>query len=201
MPEPRSTARLWMSLNAVAACLVIGCGERAPAPERVDPRALEEQGLVPTRIGKGPEFVPPARPPADCSDGPVEGRYRAHVELFGRRQAVVIPAAIGIAPPFEREHHRIVGRACRAAARTLDPSGVIDFDRTDLTLGDVFAIWSEPLGPRAMASFRGRVVAFVAGRRVHGDPADIPLRDGAQIVLEVGGYVPPHPSFLFPPRG
>jgi hypothetical protein len=52
-----------------------------------------------------------------------------------------------------------------------------------------------------MASFRGPVTAFVAGERVAGDPAAIPLRDGAQIVLQVGGFVPPHRTFLFPPRG
>jgi hypothetical protein len=78
---------------------------------------------------------------------------------------------------------------------------VIDFDRADLTLGDLFAIWGEPLGPRRMASFRGSVRAFVGGRRVEGDPAGIRLRDGAQIVLQVGGYIPPHRTFLFPRRG
>ena len=77
---------------------------------------------------------------------------------------------------------------------------MIDFDRADLRLGDFFAIWGEPLGPRRMAAFRGTVTAFVGGRRVPGDPAEIPLRDGAQIVLQVGGYIPPHRSFLFPPR-
>ena len=113
----------------------------------------------------------------------------------------MIPAGIGIRPPFAREHHRIVGTGCRADARTLESTGVVDFDRADLTLGDFFAIWGQPLGPRRMATFRGPVSAFVAGRRVDGDPASIPLRDGAQIVLEVGGDVPPHPTFKFPPRG
>ena len=112
----------------------------------------------------------------------------------------MIPAGIGITPPFSREPHRIVGSGCRADARTLESTGVVDFDRVDLTLGDLFAIWGQPLGPRRMATFSGRVVAFVAGRRVAGDPAEIPLRDGGQIVLEVGGYVPPHPTFKFPPR-
>jgi hypothetical protein len=28
----------------------------------------------------------------------------------------------------------------------------------------------------------------------------IPLRNRRQIVLELGGYVPPHRFFLFPPR-
>ena len=138
---------------------------------------------------------PRARPRRPAPPGALQGRYRAHLELFGRRHAVVIPAGIGLGPPLAHSHSsRITGAACRADARTLDPAGVIDFDRTDLTLGDLFEIWGEPLGPRRMASFRGPVSAFVAGRRVTGDPAAIPLRDGAQIVLEVGGYIPPHRS-------
>lgn len=172
----------------------------APEPG-VDPAVAAREGLLPTAIGKGPEFVPAARTVGPCAAGPLEGRFRAHVELFGRRHAAVIPAGIGLREPLDREHHRIVGAACRASARTLDPAGVIDFDRTDLTLGDLFAIWGEPLTRNRMAGFRGPVSAFVGGRRVSGDPAAIPLSDGAQIVLQVGGYIPPHRSFLFPPRG
>ena len=92
-------------------------------------------------------------------------------------------------------------RAAGPTIRTLDPAGVVEFDRTDLRLADLFEIWGEPLGPRRMAAFRGPVSAYLAGRRVTGDPIEIPLRDGAQIVLQVGGYIPPHPSFTFPPRG
>jgi hypothetical protein len=194
------------ALALIGLTLCTGCGSKAsppaPASATIDPRVALEQGLVPTRIGRGPEFVPRARVPDDCSPGALRGRYRAHLELFGRRHAVVIPAGIGLGPPLRHSHSaRIVGAACRADARTLDPAGVIDFDRTDLTLGDLFEIWGEPLGPRRMASFRGPVTAFVGGKRVRGDPASIPLRDGAQIVLQVGGYIPPHPTFLFPPRG
>jgi hypothetical protein len=194
------------TLALIVLTLWTGCGSQAPAPvpasATVDPRVAREEGLVPTRIGRGPEFVPHARAPAkSCSAGRLQGRYRAHLELFGRRHAVVIPAGIGLGPPFRHTHSsRIVAAACRGAARTLDPAGVIDFDRTDLTLGDVFEIWGEPLAADRMASFRGRVTAFVGGERVEGDPATIPLRDGAEIVLQVGGFVPPHRTFLFPPR-
>ncbi len=199
MPAVRTTVAL------VALMLCAGCGTAAQAPDpgdvAIDPQVALEEGLIPTPIGRGPEFLPRARVPAHCSAGRIQGRFRAHLELFGRRFAVVIPAGIGLGPPLRHEHHRIDGAACRADARTLDPAGVIDFDRADLRLGDVFAIWGEPLGPRRMAAFHGTVTAFVAGRRVPGDPAEIPLRDGAQIVLQVGGYIPPHRSFLFPPRG
>lgn len=195
------------TLALIVLTLCPGCGSQAPAPvpasAGVDPRVAREQGLVPTRIGRGPEFVPRARALASgCSPGSLRGRYRAHLELFGRRHAVVIPAGIGLGPPLQRTHSsRIVAAGCRGAARTLDPAGVVDFDRTDLTLGDLFELWGEPLGPNRMASFSGPVTAFVGGERVGGDPAAIPLRDGAQIVLQVGGFVPPHRTFLFPPRG
>ncbi len=186
------------------ALVVVACGVGAPArapEEPVDPALAAEQGLIAVPIGRGLEFHPPAREPRACAAGPVQGRFRAHVELFGQRQAVVVPAGIGLRAPFEREHHRIVSALCRADVRTLEPTGVLEFDRDDLRLGNVFEIWREPLGPRRMASFEGEVSAFVAGRRVTGDPRAIPLRDGAQIVLQVGGYIPPHPTFKFPPRG
>jgi len=191
----------WKS-TLLALALCTGCGgEATVVPEAgIDPRVAVAEGLLPTPIGRGREFVPEPATAGPCAAGPVQGRFRAHLELFGRRHAAVIPAGIGLGGPLEREHHRIVAAGCRAPARTLDPAGVIDFDRRDLTLGDFFAIWNEPLGPHRMAGFRGPVSAFVAGHRVPGDPADIPLRDGAQIVLQVGGYVPPHRSFLFPPR-
>lgn len=195
-----SRARTTAALIALALCT--GCGETAVAPEPgLDPRVAAREGLLPTAIGRGPEFVPPARALGPCTPGPVFGRHRAHLELFGRRHAVVIPAGIGLRAPLQRSQHRIVGASCRAAARTLDPAGVIDFDRAGLTLGDLFAIWGEPLSARRMAGFSGPVSAFVGGRRVSGDPASIRLRDGAQIVLQVGGYIPPHRQFRFPPRG
>jgi hypothetical protein len=171
------------------------------SPAGIDPRVAIEHGLIPTPIGRGPEFRPAARIPASgCARGTLSGRYRAHVEVFGRRQAVVIPSGIGVGEDARHEYGRLVDADCRAAARTLDPSGVVHFDREDLRLGDLFAVWGQPLDRARLLSFRGEVSAFVGGRRVAGDPAQISLRDGAQIVIESGGYIPPHPSFRFPPR-
>jgi hypothetical protein len=67
-----------------------------------------------------------------------------------------------------------------------------------LTVGDLFRVWGQPLGPRRLAGFRGAVSAWVGGRPWRGDPRTIPLRRHAEIVLEVGGYIPPHTFFLFP---
>jgi hypothetical protein len=130
----------------------------------------------------------------------VQGTFRAHLELFAQKRAIVIPGGIGIGRPAERKLGRIVDAPCRAEARTLDPTGIVDFDRPDLTVGDLFRVWREPLGPTRLLSFEGEVKAYVAGKPVSGDPRAIPLADGAQIVLELGGYVPPHKTFAFPPR-
>jgi hypothetical protein len=187
--------------------LCAGCGDTSthvsPAGEvaTVDARS-DAQGLIPTTVGRGPAFQPRARAPlaSSCVAGPVAGRSRAHVELFARRHVVVVPAGIGLGAPLRRESGRVVGARCRAGLRTLDPAGVIDFDAASTTLGALFATWREPLGAARMLSFRAPVAVFVDGRRVHGDPRAVVLRDGTEVVVEAGGYVEPHSSFLFPPR-
>lgn len=148
---------------------------------------------VPTPIGHGPQFTPPrvgreAAATMACTRGPATAAARAHLELFARERAIVVPANIG------------VRRGCRYPLRTLTPTGVIEIGRRGLTVGDLFAVWRMPLSSRRMLTFRGNVKAYVAGRRRRGDVRAIPLTDGRQIVLEVGGYVPPHSFYLFPPR-
>jgi hypothetical protein len=69
-----------------------------------------------------------------------------------------------------------------------------------VTVGDLFRVWGQPLSAHRIAGFRsaGAVLGFVNGRRVHGDPRAIPLRRHDEIVLEIGDYVVPHRSYLFP---
>jgi hypothetical protein len=77
---------------------------------------------------------------------------------------------------------------------------VVEFDRQlRPTLGDLFAVWGRRLSPRRLLSFRGRVRAYIAGKRWRGDVRAIRLTRHAEIVLEVGSYVPPHTFFLFGP--
>jgi hypothetical protein len=141
---------------------------------------------IPTPVGAGPRFQPPPATHGACAPGAREGRYRVHVELFAHKRVVIVPSGIGLRPH------------CRARVRTLDPTGVLHFDRRDLTLADLFAVWGVPAGRDRLVSFRGRVAAFVGGRRVAGPLRSIRLRDHAQIVVQLGGYVPPHTSYLFP---
>jgi hypothetical protein len=153
---------------------------------------------IPTPIGVGPAFHPTAASTAVAAGRPI-GRLscdgirrlqRAHVELFARGRVVIIPGGIGISR----------ARACTYGVRTTAPTGVLDFDPTrHLTLGDFFAVWGRRLAHDRLLSFSGHVRAYVAGNRWHGSARDIPLRRHAQIVLQVGPYIPPHARFLFGP--
>jgi hypothetical protein len=122
--------------------------------------------------------------PCAAAGSPVQ---RVHVELFANGFAIVMPARIGV-----RNAH------CRAHTWTTTPTGVVRFDRA-AKLGDLFSVWGMPLGWRRLLSFHAGVSVFRNGRRVRGDPRSVPLRDGDELVLETGPYIPPHRSFVFPP--
>jgi hypothetical protein len=131
-------------------------------------------------------------------------RVGVHLELFANRRVVIVPPGVGIAPPRTHRGAYITAGRCEYPAITIEPTGVVQVARGGrITLGDLFAIWGQPLSSSRLAGFtapRGAVVsAFVGGRRWAGDAAAIPLARHAQIVLEVGGYVPPHRRYRFPP--
>jgi hypothetical protein len=160
----------------------------------------------PWPIGVGPGFRPPAASATVLAGKPVGPfrcerggrRFGAHIELFVRRRVLIVPAGIGVARPWREHLARLTPGGCSYPARTLEPTGVVEILRgSRLTLGDLFRIWGKRLGPQRIAGFRGPVLAFVGGKRRHGDPASIPLTRHAQIVLELGGYVAPHPTYRF----
>ena len=129
---------------------------------------------IPTPIGAGLRYHPPA-PHVRCA-GAVSAQ-RIHLELFANGRVVLVPAAIG--------------------CWTRDPTGVVHY-RRGATLGGFFRAWRERLGPTRLLTFSGPVRIYRNGRRVHGDPRALALRNGDEVVLEVGPFVPPHRSYLFP---
>jgi len=162
--------------------------------------------LIPTPIGVGAKYRLSAAPPAVLRGVPVRSmRCRdarhwasAHVEVFAARRVVILPAGIGMAKPVQRNGAYVTGARCSYPVRTVAPTGVVQFaPGTRATVGDLFAVWGARLTNHALAGFRGRVSAYVSGRAWRGDVRAIRLRRHAQIVLEIGGYVPPHPFFLF----
>jgi hypothetical protein len=152
----------------------------------------------PWAIGVGPRYQPSAANARVLAGTPVGGlrcadgrRFAVHVELFARRRVVLMPPGIGVARS-----------GCSYPVRTSAPTGVVEVLRAGrFTLGDLFRVWGRRLEPVRLLSFPGRVSVFVGGRRFAGDPSGLVLTRHAQIVLEVGGYVAPHPSYLFPRGG
>jgi hypothetical protein len=186
-----------LALPLVAAGLLAGCGEE-PTPERTIPEALPA-GARP--IGAGPRFHPPLRegPVPGCRPGGLGKRTGVHLELFGEDRVVLFAAGIGTRPPRTTFAGRIEGARCFGPVVTIDPTGLVLLrPGVRATVGDVFALWGQPLGARRAASFRGPVRAYVNGRRVAGPPGAIPLRRHDNVVLQVGPYVPPHPRYAFP---
>lgn len=165
---------------------------------------------MPTPIGVSREYRLPPTGAAAREARPVGGltcsgtsvmRFRVHLELFARKLVLLVPAGIGVAPPLHREGAYVTGGRCLYPLRTREPTGVIEVaSARRLNLGDVFRVWGQPLSPHRIAGFRSAepVLAFVNGRRLRGDPRTIPLRRHDEVVLEIGGYVPPHGSYLFP---
>jgi len=151
--------------------------------------------VQPWPIGAGARYHPaPAN--ARVARGDSFGRFRCrsgrsfdvHIELFAHRRVVVVPARIGVADA-----------GCTYPLRTETPTGVVAVANAGRwTLGDLFEIWGQRLTASRLLSFNGRVSVFVGGRRRVGDPRSVVLNRHAQIVIEVSGYVPPHPSYLFP---
>jgi hypothetical protein len=165
---------------------------------------------IPTPIGAGPRYQLAAASEVVAQARPV-GRFRctndgkarelAHVELFARKLVLVLPAGIGIAPPLVRSGAYVSGGRCSYGIRTSAPTGVVEFVPSDhATVGDLFAIWGQPLSAERLAGFRGDVRAWIGGKRWRGDVRAIPLARHSEIVIELGGYVPPHTFFLFSER-
>jgi hypothetical protein len=191
----------------MTAVLAAGCGSvhrpSAPAELRRAGDGIPRSLLAGARpIGRGAGFHPPARGPVLGACRPSLGsRTATHVELFARNRVLLIAAGVGARPPLRMSDARVVAAGCFGALVTLDPTGTVYVRAgSALTLGDLFRSWGEPLMSTRIASFGGsRVRIYIDGHRSPRPPREVALTPGAEIVLEVGPYVPPHRSFTFPP--
>jgi hypothetical protein len=203
--------RLWTPGILALAIALAGCGDPATETSRTESvPAAERPAPV---FGSGPRYRLPPAGPLVSESKPVgrlgctrvkRDRYGTHLEVFARRRDLVISAGIGIAPPLRRDGAYVRGGRCWYPARTIEPTGLIEIDEgVDVTLGEFFDLWGQPLSRKRLLSFRAprgdTVSAFVDGKRWRGDIRSLPLRRHAAIVLEVDGYFPPTPRYEFPP--
>lgn len=195
----------WTPTAALAALILpAACGStgQPPATTPTPPAALVAHARP---IGRGARFQPAARGPVlgscDRRLGPREG---VHIEVFAANRVLLVPAGIGTRPPRSFSAGRISSARCYGELVTLDPTGlVLVRPGSHPVLAGLFRAWGQPLSTRRIASFAAstgaRVAVFVNGRRWHVAPGRVPLASHAEIVLEVGPYVPPHRSYTFPP--
>jgi hypothetical protein len=144
--------------------------------------------LVPTPIGVGPPYHPRPGMHAPCAGVLGAPGPRIHLELFANNRVIIVPSRVGVR-----------SARCRARLWTVDPTGVVHVERP-ARLGDLFGVWGRELTTRRLLSFRGAVRLYVNGVRRLGDPRTLVLRDRDEVVLEVGPFIPPHRSYLFPPH-
>jgi hypothetical protein len=144
--------------------------------------------LVPTPIGEGPQYHPEPGMHAPCAGPVASPSVRVHLELFANRRVIIVPPRVGVR-----------SARCRARLWTVDPTGIVHFERP-ARLGELFRVWGRVLNTRRLLSFRGDVRLYVNGVRRRVDPRTLALRDHDEIVLEVGPFIPPHGSYLFPPH-
>lgn len=123
-------------------------------------------------------------------------RY-AHLQVYVHGRSVALPGAIGLVDPATiRTANGLLYKSttCAYWLHTRAADGVIEMQSPiarRYTLGDLFAIWHQPLAGDRVADARGAVTALVNGRRWTRPPAQIPLREHTQIELAVGEPVPP----------
>jgi hypothetical protein len=195
----RSRGRPGFGSGVQLALLVVlaGCGSTQEYPSSVPPRAKVPAGVRP--IGSGPQFHPrlrSARVP-HCRHA-LGDRVASHVEIFAADRVVLLAAGIGTEPPRETVAGRISRARCYGRLVTIDPTGLVLARPGNVTLGDLFDDWGQPLGERRVAGFRGAVRVYVDGRRWGGAVRAVPLLRHAEVVVETGPLVPPHRVYTFP---
>lgn len=194
--------------SAAFAGAVVGCaaalgacgGAGATNPAAPIPRSLLAQARP---IGVGARFRPgvDGTPAGRCRPR-LGDRFQVHIELFAANRVVILPAGIGTLPPRRWLGGMLTGARCFGELVTLQPTGVVLVaPGAGATVGTLFRSLGQPLGARRLAGFTappgGHVRAYIDGTAARRAPSGVPLTPHAEIVLEVGPYVPPHASFRF----
>jgi len=129
----------------------------------------------------------------------------AHVAIFVNGAERSIPQGIGIAPPLStvptNEGPYVESGKCFYWLHTHTDDGIIHVEapqQSQLTLGQFFDLWQQPLSSSAVGPDTGSVIVYVDGKKFTGDPRSIVFTAHELIQLDVGTDVPPK-GFTFPP--
>jgi hypothetical protein len=129
----------------------------------------------------------------------------AHLTLYVNGTPTLVPYGIGIVAPYQlatsQDGPFVNGGSAFYWLHTHDETGLIHMEspqRRSFTLGDLFDIWRQPLGPHQLGPATGPVTAYVNGTPVTGDPRAITLDAHAVIQLDLGTRIVVPQPYNFP---
>jgi hypothetical protein len=166
-------------------------------------------------LEQGPQLAPASTTSTSRSvDGskcaPIEQlayHIHAHFQVYVDGQPRSLPAAIGmLGPVFEATPYgRFYGATvCYYYLHTHASDGVIHIESPTVriyTLGDFFDEWSQQLTPNQVGPAKGKITAFLNGKRWTQSPRAIPLAAHNVIQLDVGKPVVPFKAVSFKGTG
>ena len=128
----------------------------------------------------------------------------AHLAIYVDGQQKLIPYGIGIVPPYKLVNTAngafVAGGSKFYWLHTHDETGLIHIEspiQRTFTLGDLFDIWHQPLGPTQVGPDAGHVTIMVDNQPRGGDPRAVPLAAHEVIQLNVDSTEPFQP-YTFP---
>jgi hypothetical protein len=168
--------------------------------------------------GIGPEGIPLqlgpqlASPNAGLTGAPIDGiqcntseqlvyHHHAHLAIFVNGKPYSVPLGVGMVPPAQVQKSAsgdfaTGSNTCLYWIHVHAQDGIVHLESPqpgNFQLGQVFGIWfpkeNQPLTASQVGPSSGQVTATVNGQAWTGDPAQIPLTEHAQIVLNVGGPI------------
>ena len=160
--------------------------------------------------------TPLAAVPATVSEQPIDGiqcqateqttyHVHAHVAIFVNGTERSIPQGIGVAPPVStvpsNEGPYVESGKCFYWLHTHSDDGIIHVEapaQSQLTLGQFFDIWQQPLSSSGVGPDNGTLTVYVDGKKFTGDPRTIVFTAHELVQLDVGTDVAPK-EFSFPP--
>ena len=128
----------------------------------------------------------------------------SHLAIYVNGVEKNVPYGIGIVPPLTLDNSGGSPFATGGKAiywlHTHDETGIIHMEapkQITFTLKNFFDIWGQPISATQVGPAKGSVIAYVNGKKVTGDPAEIKLAAHEVIQLDVGKDVAPKP-YTFP---
>lgn len=172
--EPRSLLFLLL--------LLLGCTASVQTPQ---PSAAQLNTVVRSLVtGQVVDGVP-----CLVEESP-QYHIHVHLQILHDGVAVPVPPGIGIGQPWGVDATGFITTgSCFAWLHVHDATGVVHIttpEERSFTLGQLFEVWGQPLGPGAALGYGGSLVVLVNGERVDGDPRAVMLTNLHNIVLELG---------------